>query len=106
MATTPETLLQRSIQKWLRSKGYWCLKVHGSQYQRAGIPDLLILKNGKAWFIETKIKSNQPSPLQRAVIAEIERVADVPCFVIRSLEECALSFAEPLELEDLSLIHI
>ena len=64
------------------------MKIHGNKFQKAGIPDLLLMKEGRAFFIEVKTKSGRVSPLQFAVMKEIERVASVPCYVVRELEEC------------------
>jgi hypothetical protein len=53
MASKPETKLQRAIQKELKSRGWWCLKIHGGIFQRAGIPDLLCIRYDKvieAWL--------------------------------------------------------
>jgi Holliday junction resolvase len=88
MPTTPETRLQRSIQKWFTDKGFYVLKIHGNQFQKSGIPDLLIMREGRAFFIEVKTPVGRVSPLQFARMKEIERVASVPCFVVRELKEC------------------
>ncbi len=52
--------------KYLRAQGHkikW-LKIHGSQYQRAGTPDLLIVINGYAIWIELKKPGEEPTKLQ------------------------------------------
>lgn len=68
-------------------------------YQKAGVPDLLLLKNGRAIFIETKTPSGRLSRLQVAVMKEIERVASVPCYVVRKLEECETIYSEAMGLD-------
>lgn len=88
MSTQPETRLQRKIQKWFTDRGFFVLKIHGGKFQRAGIPDLLLMIQGRAFFIEVKTAIGRVSPLQVAVMNEIEKVASVPCYVVRSLEEC------------------
>ena len=99
MATTPETKLQRAVQRWFIDRGFWTFKIHGSMYQKAGVPDLLLLKNGRAIFIETKTPSGRLSRLQVAVMKEIERVASVPCYVVRKLEECETIYSEAMGLD-------
>ncbi len=39
-----EADLQRRIQDGLRKRGYWCVTMHGNQYMRKGLPDLLVFR--------------------------------------------------------------
>lgn len=59
-----ETKLQKSIQKYLQSKGCYEFKVHGSAYMKAGIPDIICCYKGQFIGIECKVGRNKMSTLQ------------------------------------------
>lgn len=61
-----ETKLQKEIQKYLKSLGAYCFKVHGSIYMRAGIPDIIVCHKGHFIGIEVKDGDNTTSALQLA----------------------------------------
>lgn len=42
-----EKAVENKIKKWLKDKGYWFFKVHGSIFQPSGIPDILACIDGK-----------------------------------------------------------
>lgn len=73
------------------------MKIHGGAYQTSGIPDLLLLRHGRAAFIEVKQpgrgKKSEPTPIQRARMEEIERCGGVPCFCATSKEEAMMFLA-------------
>ena len=67
--STPEGLLtQRCIRylKYLQQCGrhVWYCKIHGHASQRAGVPDLLIILEGRFSAIELKAPGKKASPLQ------------------------------------------
>ena len=67
-----EKAVENKIKKWLKDKGYWYFKVHGSIFQPAGIPDILACINGKFVAIEVKrTKGGIVPPLQKAQIEKI-----------------------------------
>lgn len=66
-----ETKLQRKIQKYLKEIGCYEFKVHGSQYMRAGIPDIICCYKGLFIGIETKVGKNKMSELQKIHKEEI-----------------------------------
>lgn len=87
----PESRIQRTIQEALRAKGYFCFKVHGSEYMMAGLPDLIVCAEGKFIGLEVKLPStrNNTSPRQRLVHTQIEHaggVAQVVCSAAEALE--------------------
>jgi len=57
-----ETFVQRSIVKHYRRLGYIVIRLRATD--TAGIPDLLILKDGIASFIECKAPGKEPTPIQ------------------------------------------
>ena len=78
-----ESSLQRKcleILKLMRTAGepiYW-FKVHGSQFQRPGVPDLLIWFDGLAAAAELKTGNNTTNKRQDV---EIERMRNAGVFV-------------------------
>lgn len=57
-----------------RSLGFFALKIHGNQYQMAGIPDVLCLKGGRAFWIEFKRPGETPTKLQVHRMQQLEGV--------------------------------
>ena len=49
-----EKSLEKKIKKHLGSHGHYFFKVHGSLFQRVGIPDIIACINGKFVGIEVK----------------------------------------------------
>ncbi len=43
----------------LRAAGYFCFKVHGSEYMMAGLPDIIVCANGKFIGLETKMPNER-----------------------------------------------
>ena len=59
-----ESKLQRKIQDYLKRKGCYEFKVHGSVYMKSGIPDIIACYKGKFIGIECKIGKNKMSRSQ------------------------------------------
>ena len=59
-----EASLVRWFRKRLEGLGFFTIKFHGSVFSMAGFPDVLALRNGKAWFIEAKVPGNEPTKIQ------------------------------------------
>ena len=72
-----ETKLQKKIQKYLREIGCYEFKVHGSQYMKAGIPDIICCYKGLFIGIETKVGKNKMSKLQEEHKKEIEKAGGI-----------------------------
>ena len=82
-----EKAVENKIKKWLKDKGYWFFKVHGSIFQPSGIPDILACINGKFVAVEVKrTKGGIVSPLQKAQIAKIKENGGI-AGVATSMEE-------------------
>lgn len=82
-----EKKVENKIKKWLKDKGYWYFKVHGSIYQPSGIPDILACINGK--FVAIEVKRSEGgiiSPLQKAQIEMIKKNGGI-AGVATSMEE-------------------
>ena len=62
-----ESKIQARIIKRLEAQGYYVVKLILTN--KNGIPDLLVLKDGKAFFVEVKRPGEKPRPLQEYRIA-------------------------------------
>jgi Holliday junction resolvase len=70
----------------LKSEGWWVMKIHGSAYQKAGVPDILAIKDGTIFFIEVKAPRGVVSKLQEQIMGELAE-AGAHCMVARSLND-------------------
>jgi len=87
MATNPETRLTRLIERALKAlPGLWLAKIHGSGYQRAGIPDLLVCHEGRFIALEVKTESGVVSPIQEHELRTIWEAGGYSA-VVRSVDD-------------------
>jgi len=97
MNTRTEAWVTDAITRWLRTVPdlYW-VKIHGGgPYQRAGLPDLFIVKDGRAFAIEVKRPTGgRLSPGQRRELEKLA-AAGATVGVARSLEEAQAILAMP-----------
>lgn len=56
----------------MEAQGYYVVKLILTN--KSGIPDLLCLKNGKAFFVEVKRPGEKPRPLQYHRINELKEM--------------------------------
>lgn len=83
----PERRISVRIIKYLNSlPECWAFKVHGSEMQTAGVPDILACYRGRFIGIETKMPGKKPSAMQEYIIGLI-READGMVLVAHSLDE-------------------
>lgn len=73
MTKKPETRLVARIVTHLETKigGYW-VKIHGSEYQKAGLPDLIGCVDGLFFGLEVKRPGRTYDPLQEYEATEIK----------------------------------
>lgn len=64
-----ESKIQARIIKRLEAQGYYVVKLILTN--KNGIPDLLLLKDGKASFVEVKRPGEKPRPLQEYRMKEL-----------------------------------
>ena len=83
---TREATIQRNIVRYLKDLGAWCLKVHGSPYQRAGVPDLLCCHKGRFYAFEVKRPGERPTPLQSHELQQVQTAGGVSA-VVTSVED-------------------
>lgn len=74
-----ESEIQRRIIKRYEADGYIVVKI--SLCSRNGFPDLMLLKDGKASFVEVKRPGHKPRPLQEYRLKEL-RDAGFEAFVL------------------------
>jgi hypothetical protein len=86
MGSQPEGKLSTKIMKAWKREGVWNYKVHGSEFQPAGIPDICGVVDGLSVWCETKMPGNKPSPIQKYRINKI-RAAGGHVVVAYSVQE-------------------
>jgi len=55
-----------------RALGYWAVKFHGNAFTLAGVPDVLLIKDGRATWLECKQPGKKPTAIQVQRMAELE----------------------------------
>lgn len=76
-----------AIVRSAKKQGWWIMKIHGGPYQPAGIPDLLLVKDGRALWLEVKQPGKKPTAIQEQRMKEIFTQGGSPCYVVTSREE-------------------
>jgi Holliday junction resolvase len=95
---TPESKVLKSIVAFLEAMRldgrpiYW-VKLHGSNFQRAGIPDLLVVLSGRAFFFEVKSETGEPTKLQVHTLEKI-KASGAKAMVVRSRHDVAAVLEE------------
>lgn len=81
-----EKTIENQIKRYLDRLGCWYMKVHGSAFQKAGVPDLIACIGGRFVGIEIKRPGGKLSALQQLQIDEINRNGGC-AFVAYSVED-------------------
>lgn len=68
----PEAKLSRKIMDALRAEGYFCFKVHGSEFMMAGLPDIIVCAEGYFIGLETKMPQSRGNVSPRQVIVHTQ----------------------------------
>jgi len=95
MATPEKTIVQKVMAEAKRL-GWWRLNVHGGPYQMAGLPDILVIKDGRAAWMEVKVPGKDPTRRQEHRIRELINEAGCPATVVRSVGD-AKEFLESID---------
>jgi Holliday junction resolvase len=82
-----ETLLVRSITKFLRERGFYVIKI--SDRFRSGIPDLYCVKDGVSYWFEVKCPAGKVSKLQEYEIEQLQQHG-AHAAVVRSMSDVAM----------------
>lgn len=74
----------------LRKHGYFCFKVHGSEYMMAGLPDIVVCAEGYFIGLETKMPSQRGNTSARqlyvhSLIEAAQGSASVICSAAEAL---------------------
>lgn len=77
-----ENPLERDIQaqiiKWLRSRPFsFTVKLAAGPYSMPGLPDILYIEAGKAYFFEVKRPDGKMTPLQFSVMDKLIRAGAI-----------------------------
>lgn len=86
MAKQPEGKLSLKIMNAWRDMGAFCYKVHGSEFQPSGLPDISGVYRGYSVQCETKMPGNKPSMIQYRMHNKMRR-AGALVVVSYSVEE-------------------
>lgn len=97
VSTAREKIFENKIKKYIESKGGYQLKYWaGSQFTKAGIPDLLCCINGYFVAIEVKAQNGKPSELQLYTIEQIRKAGGFAFVLYPSAWEQFTTFVEGL----------
>lgn len=66
-----EKTIVAKIKQLAEGLGWWVTKMHGNQFMAKGLPDLLLIKNGRAAWIEVKRPGNDPTRIQEHRMREL-----------------------------------
>lgn len=79
-----ESKIEKKVCEYARLKGWWVWKLTILGW--AGIPDRMLLKHGKVFFIEFKAPGEKPRKLQHAMIGKL-KMNGFDAYVIDDIEE-------------------
>lgn len=68
--------LRRELRRLLSGDDFVERKIHGSMFQ-AGMPDHVVIANGRTSWVETKDVGKKLDPLQRVEFAKMERAGAI-----------------------------
>lgn len=116
MAKQAEGKLSTKIMAAWRDMGGWCFKVHGSEFQPSGIPDICGVFMGWSVWCESKMPGNKPSMIQWKKIRDLRRagalviVSYTVADVVQMLDhiatgahtryDCGCPYVAPIDLEE------
>ncbi|MDA0817552.1 MAG: VRR-NUC domain-containing protein [Planctomycetota bacterium] len=66
-----------------RRLGWWSMKNHGNAYSLKGLPDVLVIKEGRAAWMEVKRPGEDPTRIQLHRMRDLA-AAGCPVAVVRS----------------------
>lgn len=93
-----EAKLSRKIMNALRLRGYFCFKVHGSEFMMAGLPDIIVCAEGLFIGLETKLPSTRGNVSPRQVyVHSLINAAEGTALVVCSAEEALMAVQKVVE---------
>ena len=80
-----KTIVARVIDQ-AKTMGWIAFKMHGNQFAVKGLPDVLVIKNGRAAWMEVKRPGNQPTRIQEHRMRDLSN-AGCPVAVVYSAQD-------------------
>jgi len=90
-----ERIIVARVMDEARRLGWWAMKNHGNAYSVKGLPDVLVIKAGRAAWMEVKRPGEDATRIQQHRIRELIRFG-CPATVVRSVGD-AREFLEAIE---------
>ena len=81
-----EADIVRKIIAWLKNNDFWAVKMHGGPFQIMGLPDVLAIKDGRAFWFEVKTPRGVPTSVQLYVMKQLRKHGCV-AEVVRSVSD-------------------
>jgi Holliday junction resolvase len=78
-----ERSIVESVLREARRLGWWAMKNHGSAFGVKGLPDVLVIKGGRAAWMEVKRPGEEPTKIQEHRMRELIETG-CPVAVVRS----------------------
>jgi Holliday junction resolvase len=94
MARLERTIVAKVMDE-ARRLGWWTMKNHGNAYSLKGLPDVLVIKDGRAAWMEVKRPGHDATRVQEHRMRELAKVG-CPVTVVRSVGD-AREFLEAIE---------
>lgn len=66
-----EKTIVAKVMAQAKSMGWWPAKMHGNAFMLAGLPDVLVIKGGRAAWMEVKRPGESPSRIQQHRMREL-----------------------------------
>ena len=91
-----EKAIVDKIKTVLKSRGIWVTKLHGGPTQQSGLPDLLVVLNGRACFLEVKQPGCVATPIQLHTLEQLRKAGAI-AVVVTSVSEAleAIGYGGP-----------
>jgi Holliday junction resolvase len=81
-----EASIQADVRRYLEQAGFLVIKVHGGPYSPAGLPDLLAIRDSRAYWFEIKKAGEVPTKIQTATHLKLVRAGCLVGVVSSALE--------------------
>lgn len=76
-----ESTITKKVMDQARSMGWWVMKTFGTAYTLRGIPDVLVIKDGRAAWMEVKRPGETPTKAQLHRMRELANAGCSVCVV-------------------------
>ena len=86
----------RGLDRWLdQQPRCFYINLHGSAWQKSGLPDRLILMDGRLIAVEAKQEGKQPTDLQKYILLQIMRAGG---YAVEGATSSAIVIAQILDI--------